>query len=133
MNRKSFRNFRGVLNIIWLRQQFIYGHLNWCCAVDGFVRILRKIFYILYQAFVRHNIFIFNRSACAVNWSLAVMSFIVVPIYFHFAKARTYCDRNWPVHTSLQMCKVTSRGKLCFSRTKSKPLLMHVKAALREW
>ena len=64
------------------------GHVSWCYTADGFVCILRKIFCILYQAFVRHNIpihFIFNRFTCAVHWSLPVMSFIVVPIYFHFA------------------------------------------------
>ena len=143
MNRKSFRNFRGILNIIWLRQQFRYRHVNWCYAADGFVCILRKIFCILYQALVRHNIlihFIFNRSVYAVHWSLAVMSFTVVTIYFHFAvylrnqiKNISWSDRDWPAHLSLQMCKVTSGGKLCFSRTKSKTLLMHVKAAICKW
>ena len=87
MNQQSFKSFGGVLYVIRLRQQFIYEHVNWCYATDGFVCILCKIFCILYQAFVKHNIpihFIFNRSAYAVHWSFALMSFIVVPIFFRF-------------------------------------------------
>ena len=88
MNGKCFRNFRVALNIIRLLQQFIYWDVSWCYAVDGLVCILRTTFCIFYQAFVRHNIsihFSFNRSAYTVHCPLAVMSFIVVPIYFHFA------------------------------------------------
>ena len=145
MNRKSFRNFRSVLNIIWLRQQFIYGQWAFKLMLYRWWFCLHtpQIFCILYQALVRHNIpihFIFNRSVYAVHWSLAVMYFTVVPIFFQFAiylrnqiKNISWSDRDWPAHSSLQMCKVTSSGKLCLSHTKSKTLLMHVKAAIRGW
>ena len=80
MNRKSFRNFRGILNIIWLRQQFRYRHVNWCYAADGFVCILSKIFCILYQAFVRH--FIFNPE------SITLFSIKVYPDTLYFQSFR---------------------------------------------
>ena len=117
------------------------GHVSWCYTADGFVCILCKIFCILYQALVRHNIpthFIFNRSAYAVHWSLAVMSFTVEPIYFHFViylrnQSKNISRSGLACTLSLQMCKITSGGKLCFSRTKSKSWLMHVKASICKW
>ena len=104
---------------------------------DGFVCILRKIFCILYHAFVRHNIpirFVFYRSAHGpLPWYLSLLyQFTSTLLTIWETKAKTCRDRNWPSHPSLQMCKITSGGKLCFSRTKSKTWVMHVKAAVRK-